>query len=323
MKSGNGSTNNPNFCLEVWGTDYNKIKDTCILAERLGYHGFYYGESLANIDLDCWTIISNLSALTNKIKLGPVITYLFPQYRNTFLLAKQAMTLQEISNGRLEFRTGAGATLQWSSQWWHPYGIDHPNNEQRVAILEEGVQVLHTLWNKQTSLIYEGRYFKANGATLQKTTTSINQKGIPVTIAAKRNKTMQIAAKYADIWESSYITPEQFASLNQKFDWISKQISDNNDGDNRNKKISRSIEVDVIIADSDSDLEYKKRIFAMERGPGVSHQILKHGLVGKPDEIAKKLKEYTNAGVDQFFLAFQDPFDHKALDLFMNATTII
>ena len=244
MKSGNGSTNNPNFCLEVWGTDYNKIKDTCILAEKLGYHGFYYGESLADIDLDCWTIISNLSAITNKIKLGPVITYLFPQYRNIFLLAKQAMTLQEISNGRLEFRTGAGATLQWSSQWWHPYGIDYPNNAERVSILEEGVQVLHSLWNKKTTISFEGKYFKVKGATLQKT---INQKKIPVTIAAKRNKTIQIAAKYADIWESSYITPEQFASLNKKFDDISKQFNSIDNGINRSKKISKSIELDVII----------------------------------------------------------------------------
>src|ERR687885_772438 len=317
MKSNSGK--NPSFCLEVWGTDYTQIKNTCILSERLGYDGFYYGESLADIDLDCWTIISSLSAITNKIKLGPVITYMLPQYRNIFLLAKQAMTVQEISNGRLEFRTGAGATLQWSSQWWHPYGIDYPNNAERVLMLEEGIQILYMLWNKQTPVSFDGKYFKVKEVTLQKIIRK-NQKRIPLTIAARRNKTMQIAAKYADIWESSYITPEQFASLNQKFDWISKQISDNNDGDNSSKKISRSIEVDVIIADSDSDLEYKKRIFAMERGPGVSHQILKHGLVGKPDEIAKKLKEYTNAGVDQFFLAFQDPFDHKALDLFMNAT---
>ena len=57
----------------------------------------------------------------------------------------------------------------------------------------------------------------------------------------------------------------------------------------------------------------------MERGPNMAQQILKHGLVGKPDEIAKKLKEYTNVGVDQFFLAFRDPFDHKALDLFIKA----
>jgi alkanesulfonate monooxygenase SsuD/methylene tetrahydromethanopterin reductase-like flavin-dependent oxidoreductase (luciferase family) len=312
------SSNNPSFCLEVWGTDYNKIKNTCILAEKLGYYGFYYGESLADIDLDCWTIIANLSAITNKIKLGPVITYLFPSYRNIFLLAKQALTLQQISNGRLEFRTGTGATLQWSSQWWHPYGIDYPNNAERVSILEEGVQILHMLWNKQTTVSFEGKYFKVNGATLEKTT---KQKKIPVTIAAKRNKTMEIAAKYADIWESSYITPEQFASLNKKFDEMTKQFNDNNNG-NRGKKITKSIELDVIIADSDSDLEYMKRIFAMERGPNVTHQILKHGLVGKPDKIREKLKEYTNVGVDQFFLAFQDPFDHKALDLFMKATAI-
>jgi alkanesulfonate monooxygenase SsuD/methylene tetrahydromethanopterin reductase-like flavin-dependent oxidoreductase (luciferase family) len=81
--------------------------------------------------------------------------------------------------------------------------------------------------------------------------------------------------------------------------------------------------LDVIIADSDSDLEYKKRIFAMERGPSVAHQILKHGLVGKPDKITEKLKKYVDAGVDQFFLAFQDPFDHKALDLFMKASATI
>jgi alkanesulfonate monooxygenase SsuD/methylene tetrahydromethanopterin reductase-like flavin-dependent oxidoreductase (luciferase family) len=318
MKSNSG--NNPSFCLEVWGTDYTEIKNACILAEKLGYDGFYYGESLADIDLDCWTIISNLSAITNKIKLGPVITYLLPQYRNIFLLAKQAMTVQQISNGRLEFRTGAGATLQWSSQWWHPYGIDYPNNAERVSMLEEGVQILHMLWNKQTPINFDGKYFKVKGVTLQKIRK--NQKRIPLTIAAKRNKTMQIAAKYAEIWESSYITPEQFASLNQKFDWISKQISDNNGGGNRSKNTSKSIELDVIIADSDSELEYKKRIFAMERGPSVAHHILKHGLVGKPDKIAGKLKEYTNAGVDQFFLAFHDPFDHKALDLFMKATAI-
>ncbi|HKI06910.1 MAG TPA: LLM class flavin-dependent oxidoreductase, partial [Nitrososphaeraceae archaeon] len=74
--------NKPNFCLEVWGTDYNKIKDTCILAEKLGYDGFFYGESLADIDMDCWTVLSSLSAVTTKVKLGPVITYLFPQYRS-------------------------------------------------------------------------------------------------------------------------------------------------------------------------------------------------------------------------------------------------
>ncbi len=98
------------FCLEIWGTDYNKIKDTCKLAEDLGYYGFFYGESLTNLDLDCWTVLSSLASLTTKIKLGPVITYFLPEYRSIALIAKQAITFQEISGGRLEFRTGAGAT---------------------------------------------------------------------------------------------------------------------------------------------------------------------------------------------------------------------
>ncbi len=119
-------TGPPLFCLEVWGTNYNKIKDTCLLAEDLGYYGFYYGESLTDLDLDCWTVLSSLSSLTKKIKLGPIIIYLLPEYPSIALIAKQAITFQEISDGMLEFRTGAGASLQYAAQWWYPYGINYP-----------------------------------------------------------------------------------------------------------------------------------------------------------------------------------------------------
>ena len=58
------------FCLEVWGIDYSKIKETCVLAEKLGYYGFYYGESLAEIDLDCWSVFIQLirANLHNEIR---------------------------------------------------------------------------------------------------------------------------------------------------------------------------------------------------------------------------------------------------------------
>jgi alkanesulfonate monooxygenase SsuD/methylene tetrahydromethanopterin reductase-like flavin-dependent oxidoreductase (luciferase family) len=302
---------NAHFCLEVWGTEYNKIKEICLLAEKLGFYGFYYGESLADIDLDCWTIISNLSAITHKIKLGPVITYLFPQYRNISLLAKQALTIQDISNKRLEFRTGAGATLQWASQWWRPYGIDYPNNSERVLLLEEGIQLLLMLWGN-SSTTFEGRHFKVNDAALLKRQTQVD--AIPITIAAKKDRTMRIAAEYAHVWECSYLTPEQFTILNKKFESIYKETNQNGD-----RKIGKSIELDVIISNSESDLEYKKKLFAMERGPAVANQMLKHGLVGTPEKIRERLKQYTDTGVEQFLLAFQDPLDTKAIELFINA----
>lgn len=305
---------NARFCLEVWGTEYSKIKEICLWAEKLGYYGFYYGESLSDIDLDCWTIISNLSAITQKIKLGPVITYLFPQYRNISLLAKQALTMQDISNKRLEFRTGAGATLQWASQWWLPYGIDYPNSIERVSLLEEGVELLLLLWNN-ISTTSEGRHFKVRDAVLFKKQTQFDV--IPITIAAKKNRTMSIAAKYAHVWECSYLTPEQFTTLNEKFESIYKKTNQNED-----RKITKSIELDVVISNSESDLEYKKKIFAMERGPAVASQMLKHGLVGTPEKIRKRLQQYTDAGVEQFLLAFQDPLDTKAIELFIDAIGI-
>ena len=41
----------------------------------------------------------------------------------------------------------------------------------------------------------------------------------------------------------------------------------------------------LYVSDSDSDLEYMKRIFAMGRGSSVSHQLLKYGIVGKFEKI--------------------------------------
>src|SRR5215472_18510555 len=153
--------------------------------------------------------------MTSTIKLGPVITYLIPQYRNIALLAKQSATLQEISNGRLEFRTGAGATHDYATQWWYPFGINYPNTGERISLLDECLEVLRLLWSKP-EIHFSGTYFKINGARLKNPNIPI-----PITVAAKQRKMMQLAAKHADIWESSYLSPEQFTSVNSEFENIS------------------------------------------------------------------------------------------------------
>lgn len=211
-----------------------------------------------------------------------------------------------MSQGRLAFRTGAGATSQYASQWWHPFGIDYPTIKERFDILEEGIQVLQKFWNSP-SVFFDGDYFKVNGGTLAKTNTPI-----PITVAAKSEKMMGIAAKYADVWEASYISPEKFKLQFEKFKGISDNVV------RRTNKITISIELDVIIAESDSDLTYKEKLFMMDRGPSVYNQILLNGLIGTPDKVRERIKEYVDTGVEQFFLAFHDPFNHHDLELFMD-----
>ena len=50
----------------------------------------------------------------------------------------------------------------------------------------------------------------------------------------------------------------------------------------------------------------------MERGPAVC-QLLKHSLLGKPEDITQKVRKYIDAGIDQFF-----PFVYEEIQLFMN-----
>ena len=157
------------------------------------------------------------------------------------------------------------------------------------------------------SVFFAGDYFKVNGGTLTKTNTPI-----PITVAAKSEKMMAIAAKYADVWEASYISPDKFKLLFEKFMEISDIVV------RRSNKITSSIELDVIIAESDSELAYKEKLFMMDRGPSVYNQILQNGLVGTPDRVRERIKEYVDAGVEQFFLAFHDPFNHHDLELFMD-----
>ena len=301
----------------------------------MGYYGFYYGEALAPLDLDCWTVISSLVALTNKIKLGPVITYLYPQYRNIALLAKQAVTFQDISNGRLEFRTGAGATPQYAVQWWHPYGIDYPKEFDRVSILREGVEVLKALWNQHIedkdtmsstypSIRYSGKFFRISGASPFKLNTGTKSPiaKIPITISAKKSLMLRLSAKFADIWEASYLSPQEFELLNFEFERINQEIdNETNKADMFTDRTSttKSIEIDVIIANSDSELEYKKRLFSMERGPGSYSKILRHGLIGTPEKVAERVKEYADMGINQLLLAFHEPYDLRALELFSDA----
>ena len=197
-----------------------------MLAEELGYYGFYYGESLTEIDLDCWTVLSTLIPITNKIKLGPVITYILPDYRSLALLVKQSITFQDISKGRLEFRTGAGASLEYSLQWWYPFGINYYSAIQRVALFKEGIQLLSKLLGNydmnysqsgSTFANFDGQFYKIRGASFVKPKIRI-----PITIAAKQDRMMKIAANYADTWECSYLTPNEYLSLNERFEILLK-----------------------------------------------------------------------------------------------------
>ncbi len=92
--------------------DFNEIKEAAQLCDKLGYDSIWFydhvlGQGIIGIDiLEPWTLMSALSTVTEKIKLGTMV--LSNGFRHPPLLAKMAATLDYISDGRLEFALGAG-----------------------------------------------------------------------------------------------------------------------------------------------------------------------------------------------------------------------
>ena len=63
-------------------------------------------------------------------------------YRNPMYLAKVAATVDHVSGGRVEMGIGAG----WYEHEWLAYGYGFPRAGERIAMLDEGVQLMRQAW---------------------------------------------------------------------------------------------------------------------------------------------------------------------------------
>ena len=194
------------FAVEVWSDRWEAIERTARLVERLGYDALYYGESPTGLNLDCWSVLAALARSTRSLRLGPVITNLLPGYRSLALLAKQAATVAILAEGRLDFRTGAGAARRYAAAWWEPFGIDYPGYRERLELVDRAIPVLRALWAGEPVAL-------AAGAEQGSVTLGFRPPAIPITLAASGAAGIACAARHADVWEASYRTPAEFATI--------------------------------------------------------------------------------------------------------------
>src|SRR3954452_12655898 len=85
---------------------------------------------------EAWTLMAAFGASTSRIRLGQMCTCM--SYRNPMYLAKVAATVDHVSGGRLEMGIGAG----WYEHEWLAYGYGFPGAGERIARLDEGVQIM-------------------------------------------------------------------------------------------------------------------------------------------------------------------------------------
>jgi alkanesulfonate monooxygenase SsuD/methylene tetrahydromethanopterin reductase-like flavin-dependent oxidoreductase (luciferase family) len=205
-------------------TDQNMTWDKNVerwqLFERLGYESAWVCDHLVQPSrpngpyLEAWSLLAGLAARTEKIRIGVLVTsntFRFPQ-----VVAKMAVTIDHISNGRLEVGLGAG--------WYEPehtmFGIPFPETKELVGRFREAVQVVDLLTREDTSS-FDGKYYQLKNA--QSRPASIQKPRPPLVIGAFGPRMLKIVATYADTW-NAFGTPAEMRERNQMLDDYCREL---------------------------------------------------------------------------------------------------
>ena len=109
--------------------------------------------------LETWSTLTYLSAKTNRIRLGTLVTPL--SLRHPAILAKMLSTLDNLSNGRVVLGVGAG----WSRVEFEGYS-EWSNEKVRVDKTVEALKIIKRLWT-EPEVTHEGKFYSVKKAVLE------------------------------------------------------------------------------------------------------------------------------------------------------------
>ena len=279
--------------VQTWGTDVGALERYWAAADRLGYARITYGDGLWSFTHDGWTMLGALAVVTKRARIGPAVTYAFDgTAHHPSWIAKRAVAVDHLSGGRLDVRFGIGAEDQATAEAWRAHGIAYPSAAERIARLEESIDVVRALWRGETVT-------RAGWAQARIDPAPIQRPGSPVWIAAMRPMGLDLVARKAEGWEASYVTPHVFGDL-----WrdLQRRLAE---AGRPQASLTRSIELDVALA-TDGDARRLREEFCAARGIESAHPLAATVLAGGPDAVAARIAEYAAAGATDLMLGFAD-----------------
>ncbi|HEU4541562.1 MAG TPA: LLM class F420-dependent oxidoreductase [Jiangellaceae bacterium] len=259
---------------------------------------------------EAWTLMAALAASTERIRLGQMCTCV--GYRNPAYVAKIAATTDIVSGGRVEMGIGAG----WYEHEWRAYGYGFPRAGERLAMLDEGVQVMRQLWSTGRASL-DGEHYEVDGAICRP--LPLQDGGIPLWIAGGgEQKTLRIAAKYAQYTNFAGIL-EHFRHKSEVLARHCKDVGTDFD------LITRSANYNVLIGETEADVQDqlawvadRYRRFLPEGKVQANLKPYRDSpAMGTPEQIAEAFTELRDAGMTYAICYFpQAAYDRSSIKLF-------
>ena len=182
--------------------------------EALGFDGlflvdhFYGLFDVMDPTHEAYTMLAALAPFTQSLRLGVLVCG--NTYRNPAFLLKQAVTVDHISGGRVDFGVGAG----WTEREHEAYGWPFPSARERVDRFAEALEIWDRLQREERTT-YDGQHYQIVDAPFEP--KPLQRPRMPVLIGGSGPRMLRLAARHADIW-NAVGTPDEGGALNQRLD---------------------------------------------------------------------------------------------------------
>ena len=278
------------------GLTWERWRQILRTAERLGiptvFRSDHYHTGRQTNALESYLSFVMAAEETSTIRFGSLVTPM--TFRSPVDVGRMAAQISHLSRGRFVLGLGAGDIPAEHET----YGLNFPSVRERIDRLEEGIQVIRTLWGPGPAS-YQGKYYKLHEVDcLPKPTEGIDA---PLLIGGNGEKRMlPMAVKYASEWNCMPMTLDVYRKKAQ----VVNQLCE--DAGRDPKGLQRSMMSFGLVAHNQHMLDRITRRQMQAYGATGAHAAFRDRLSGRgqficglTNEVADLLLQYAQAGMDE------------------------
>jgi F420-dependent oxidoreductase-like protein len=276
--------------------------------EDLGFVGLYRSDHYTNanppdlVSLELWVSLTWLASHTDRIEFGPLVTPF--SFRHPTMTARMAAAVDSLSGGRLILGVGAG----WQEREHHNYGWDLLGPAERFDRFEEGVEVVHRLLRSDEAVDFDGEYYDLHDAIVL---PGPSKPGRPRLLLGGNgmNRTLPLAARFADCWNGVFLTIDDWAKRNQRLDRL---LAANNRAVGA---VQRSLMTRAVFGRNKAEVQAK-----LAANESSADELRQRGIiVGTGPQIVDALSRLADVGVERIMLQWLDLDDLDGLEALAHA----
>jgi alkanesulfonate monooxygenase SsuD/methylene tetrahydromethanopterin reductase-like flavin-dependent oxidoreductase (luciferase family) len=209
------------FGIILTSGDPRTAADLAADAEAAGWDGVFTWDGISVGDMDTfdpWVVMAAMAMRTSRVRLGAMLTP--PSRRRPWKLAREAMSVDVLSGGRLVMPVGLGALDD--AGFGNVGEVTH--TRQRAERLDEALAILEGLWSG-SAFDFDGQHYRFGPMTFRPTPVQRPRVPIWVVGAWPSEKSMSRAARWDGLLAyapGADLTPELLAEMRS---WIGDRRS--------------------------------------------------------------------------------------------------